>query len=97
MKENSRDPNNKFMKIEEIIAMDIPLLTPIEVGMSPHTQNDIDRGDISETILVYYAGVGNSINYDTLQYYKRLMNGKPVDSEQGIMLPLIDYIKPLRS
>ena len=101
MVENCRDPNKKYVKIEDIIAMNIPLLNPIEVGIRPDAENDVDRGDILETILVYYAGVSRRNYYDILQYYERLFNGKPIDPESGaisplnIELPLIDYIRIL--
>ncbi|MCD4759607.1 hypothetical protein K8R33_01830 [archaeon] len=96
MVDNFRDPNNKYMKIEDVLAMNISLLTPIEVGTRPHCQNDVDRGDILETQLLYYAGVEKQTSYDTLRYHERLIDEKPVDSGQGMMLPIIDFIKPLR-
>lgn len=94
-KDNFRDKNNKYMKIEDVIAMNILPLTPIEVGLRPNCIDDINRGEILETKLVYYAGTASGLNYDALQYHKRLIDGKPIDSEQGIMLPIIDFIKPL--
>lgn len=97
--ENFRDPNKKYMKIEDIIAMNIPLLHPIEIGIRPDANDDVDRGNVLRKILGYYAGTSNGEYYDFLQYYGELINDKPVDTENNIVLPLdielplIEYVR----
>ena len=93
--DNFRDPTNKYMKIEDIIGMSIPLYSPIELAMSPNCQTDVDRGNIRETRVVYFAGTEIGQDYDKLLYHEALYNGQPIGESSGIMLPLIDKITPL--
>ena len=96
MVENLRDPNNKYMKKEDVEAMKIPYLSRIEIGVSPHAKNDVDRGDTLETRMGYYVGIEKCDQYDALQYADELINGEPYN-ERGIMLPIVDFIKILRT
>ncbi len=96
MEDDFRNPSNKYLKMEDVLAMDIPYLAPIEIVQSPNAQDDLDRGDISERGLLYYVGVKSKGRHDSLQHHRNLVNGEPGDEEQGIMLPMIDSIRVLK-
>ncbi len=87
-----RDPDTKYLKMEDILGMNIPVLSRIEICTSPRCIDDEDRGEMTKETMVYYAGVKADKSYDVLQFYKNLINGKPTGKPQGIMLSVIDSV-----
>jgi len=83
------------MQLEQILAANIPSLTPIEITASLNVQDETDRGKDQQTRLVYYLGAERSTHYDVLNYCESLLNGQPFNPE-GIMLPIVDPITILR-
>ncbi len=95
---NYRNSKTKYLKAEDIIAIGIPPLTPIQLDIRPQFKSDVDRGDVLSTRMVYYAGVrvSPSNETDTLEYYEELSNGRPHGKKLELILPHIDSIKVLQ-